>query len=45
MRRRAASGRDGFYRATAINDRGQVVGYAFLPDGTSHAVMWEKRKQ
>jgi probable HAF family extracellular repeat protein len=30
--------------AFSINKRGQVVGYAFVPDGTSHAVVWEKRK-
>src|SRR5262245_35502446 len=33
-----------FSGATAINAKGEVVGAARLPDGTSHAVLWDPGK-
>jgi len=32
-------------RADGINNRNQVVGTAFLPDGTQHATVWDLRRR
>jgi probable HAF family extracellular repeat protein len=29
--------------ATAINDRGQIVGYATMANGETHAILWDKQ--